>query len=334
MDSFISHSNGWFPRRAFTLLLVAIAAWAGCILYSTYINPEVVYYSQGDKIKNAWAKKMTHDYGHKIVVFGGSSCEFSVDGEHMLKNFNLPTVNYGRHAGMGASIMAEAALDHLQPGDTLIIALEPSLLTKPLTEPSLAMQFSFSQRHPEWLLNPALGIGRVNWFEAANLLRPGGYNVFTMLGKIAMGEPLYRYKVSDFRSSGWATTDVRLPIDDSNKHGANLSNNSLLLLQKLRDWCDARNIHAAYSLPWAYSPPEKMKSLQKENIQFLLQMTAIFPVLKDSYLGIDTNRADFADTNYHLVAAAAETRSDELAREIINWNVWTTEELKSLEKTF
>lgn len=333
MDSSTSHSNGWFPRKAFALLLTALVAWVLFGLYSLHLNPEVVHYSEGAKIKNAWAEKMTREYGAKVIVIGGSSCEFSIDGERMLKEFHLPTVNYGRHAGMGPSIMVESVLGHLRHGDTLIIAVEPGLLTEPLSEPSLAVQFSVARHHPEWVLHPTLGVGRVSLFQAATLLRPGGYHVFTMLGKIVLGEPLYRYKLSDYRASGWKQTDVRMPIGGPPGHGQHLSQDALLLLQRLHDWCDQHGVRAAYSLPWAYTPEDKVREFQKENIQFLLQVAKFFPVLKDSRLGADPNKEDFADTNFHLRTAAAETRTDELAKQIVSWNVWTVEELKAQEQT-
>jgi hypothetical protein len=48
-------------------------------------------------------------------------------------------------------------------------------------------------------------------------------------------------------------------------------------------------------------------------------------------LGCDTNQTDFADTDFHLVTSAAEERTDELAQQILHWNVWTVAELETLE---
>ena len=124
------------------LLLVAIASWMGCALYSVWLNPEVLHYVQGAAIKNRWADRMTREYGRKNLIFGGSATEFSIDGERMLTVHGLPMVNYGRSAGMGPCVLAESVLEHVRPGDVLIVSLEPALLTERLYQPSLGVQFS------------------------------------------------------------------------------------------------------------------------------------------------------------------------------------------------
>src|SRR5687767_13111862 len=131
MDSSISHSDKRFPSRAGLLLLVTLASWAGSAFYSVYLNPEVFHYSQGAAIKNKWADELTRKYDRKTLIFGGSATEFSIDGERMVLAHNLPTVNCGRAAGMGAGVLTESVLQQVRAGDTLIVSLEPALLTKP-----------------------------------------------------------------------------------------------------------------------------------------------------------------------------------------------------------
>ena len=62
---------------------------------------------------------------------------------------------------MGATVLTESVLEHLRPGDTLIVSIEPGLLTAPLDQTALGVQFSFAVRHPNWVLNPVLGVGRL-----------------------------------------------------------------------------------------------------------------------------------------------------------------------------
>jgi len=332
MDSFTSHFKAWIPRQTCGLLCAALFAWVACVFYLFHMNPEVTHYLQGEKIKDGWARKMTAEHGAKIVVYGGSSCQFSIDGERMLRKFNLPTVNDGRSAGMGASMMTESELARVRSGDTLIIALEPGTLTGSIDPTSLAAQFSATAGHPEWVLRPALGIGSINLFEFAVDLRPGGRFLFTMLGKRLMGRPAFRYKLSDIRASGWAQTDVRMSFEGSPGHGDHLSKPGRQLVVRLRDWCQSNQVRVAYSLPWAYSPVDQAAQFRRHNACFLGDMAALVPVLKDPGLGADTNRDDFADTNFHLATPAAEARTDQLARQILNWDLWTVDELTALAK--
>jgi hypothetical protein len=332
MDSSISHFD--FQRRvhAAILLLTAVTAWGVCVFYTLWLNPEISDAVQGAMIKNHWAERMTLEHGAKILVYGGSSCEFSIDGERMLNRFNLPTVNYGRSAGMGAMVLTESVLDHLRPGDTLIVALEPGLLTDPLDPPTLGVQFSFAMHHPGWVVHPRFNVPSLNWFQGLAALRPGGYHTFTLLGKIASGQPLMRYQVSDYRPSGWEQTKVRLKINGPAGHGPRLSGDARALLYGLRVWCEQRNVRVAYSLPWSYTPLDKETSFQMGNIDFLLQVNEFIPVLKDTHLGADTDVEHFSDTVWHLNGTASALRTDELGEQIKNWNIWTAEDL-SLRKS-
>lgn len=328
MDSSTSHFKQ-IPRRAFLLLITALASWAACAFYSVYLNPEVIHYRQGDAIKREWAAQMTREHGAKIIVYGGSSCEFSIDGERLLANYGEAVVNDGRHAGMGAVMLTEAALSDLRPGDTLIVALEPDLLGSSFgQEPALAVQLSLAVHHPEWVFHPALGIGQVNWFQAAAALRPGAYHAFTLLGKWMLGQPSYRYKLSDYHRSGWKQTAVRVPQTGWEGHETHLSGDARALLSNLSQWCKTNRIRVAYSLPWSYCLPDQRRKLRKANAEFLAEIMPFVPVLRDDSLGADPGAGDFADTGLHLTGTGAERRTDEFGREIQHWDTWTREELE------
>jgi hypothetical protein len=328
MDSSTSHSKA-VPRRAVLLVAAALASWVACALYTLYLNPEVNHYRDGDTIKRAWAAQMTREHGSKIVVFGGSSCEFSIDGERLLANYGEPVVNEGRNAGMGAVVLTESALADLRRGDTLIIALEPDLLSVPLKEePSLAVQFSFGVHHPEWVLYPQLGVGQINCVRAATDLRPGGYHAFTLLGKWMRREPLYRYQLRDYHRSGWAETAVRLPLTGEVWKVGSLSDDARILLANLSRWCEAKGVRVAYSLPWSYCSPDQTRVLHKWNAGFVADMMDYLPVLRDSSFGADPMAADFADTPLHLTVTGAARRTDEFGHQLQQWDTWTRESLK------
>ena len=91
---------------------------------------------------------MTREHGAKILIYGGSSCTFSVDGERLLEQFHLPVVNYGFGASLGPMVLTEAVMNQVRPGDTLIMAVEPGLLTSPFDPPATGIQFAFAEHHP------------------------------------------------------------------------------------------------------------------------------------------------------------------------------------------
>jgi hypothetical protein len=310
-------------------LAAAAAAWLLCIVYALKFNPEIKYDVQSAQLKDRWARKMEAEHGSKILIYGGSSCAFSIDGERMLDRFGLPTVNYGREASMGAAVLTESVLAQARAGDTLIVAIEPGLLTGPVNLPADGVQFSFAMHHPEWVLHPALGVDQAGWFQALSALRPGGTLVFTYLGKIASGKPLMRYHDTDFRPSGFEQTSVRLPILGPAGHGPGLSADGRKLLGNLRAWCDEHRARLAYSLPWSYSPPDKKRSFQSSNIDFLLQINEFMPVLRDASLGACTNLDFYADTVWHLTGPGSAARTDSLGIAVKDWEVWTPEALRA-----
>ncbi len=317
--------------RATTLVATAVAAWVACAFYTLYLNPEIAHYAGGAAVKSAWADRITAEHGAKVVAIGGSSCEFSLDGERLLSRHALPLVNYGWQAGMGAAMIAESALHQLRRGDLLVVAIEPVLLTVPLDQPSLGVQLSVAVGHPEWVERPALGVGRVGWFEVLAALRPGAYHTFTLLGKIARGGPLYRYQASDYHASGWKQTAVRLPIEGPAWHRVALSADARVLLRNLREWSDRHGVRVAYSLPWSYAPVSARDRFRRENLEFLLQVAAFMPILRDTRLGADTELDHYADTQFHLNEHGSALRSDELAAQIKHWDVWSAAELQAME---
>ncbi len=326
------HFNNGIPKFAVLLL----ATFAGSLLatrfYSLYVNPQIKFDKSAAEIKQKWAEKLTREYGSKTVIYGGSSCAFSIDGERMLEKHHIPLANYGLGAGDGAAMLTLWAVSALQPHDTLIVALEPGLLTYSSATPAMAYQFSAAINKPSLVDEPWYG-RCASPVTKALALRPGGLQTFTYIGKILSGSPPYRYLIKGVNDSGWETTDMRIANLGCPSHGPFLSPDSRAMLKWLRQWCDARQIRLAYSLPWANAPQPVAESFKRSNIEFLLQISEFMPVLKDPKLGADVDQSDFADTPWHLTAKSAPVRTDELAKQLQAWDVWSVDELQAMLKT-
>jgi len=331
MASSISPFKTRVPRLAAALLLTALTAWLGSGLYTVELSPDMRLFKQEAALKDRWAEKMTREFGAKVLVFGGSSCTFSLDGERLLNQFHLPVVNYGYGAEVGPMVLTEAVMSQVRPGDTLIVAVEPGLLTGPFAAPAAGVQFAFALQHPGWVIHPAFSGPADGWFHALAALRPGSYHAFTLLGKIAGHRPLMRYAITDFNPSGFAQTKVRLPITGPPGHGPELSADTRAMLRQVRAWCDQRQVRVAYSLPWGYTPPDAKTAFQKSNIDFLRQVNEFIPVLKDPLLGADTNAEHYADTVWHLSGTGSALRTDAFGAELKNWDLWTDPELRRLK---
>jgi hypothetical protein len=120
--------------------------------------------------------------------------------------------------------------------------------------------------------------------------------------------------------SSWKASDIQL------------SDDARLMLDQLSQWGRLHNVRIAYSVPWEYVRPENIAAFGKERVRFLREIAEHIPVLKDESLGANTNREQFADTNWHLTRESSPLRTDSFALQLKNWNVWSLAELGELQK--
>jgi hypothetical protein len=303
---------------------------AGCAVYSLHFSAENVFFAGIARLQDDRARALERVHAHKVVVIGGSSTLFSIDGEQLLSQFRLPVVNMGLAAGLGAQVIVERVLEHVRAGDTLILALEPNLLADYVEPTDQGIQLSLVLHHPEWVSAPVLGGTSVSTLSVLLALRPGGYRAFTILGKLLTGRPIFRYLLTDASPGGLMHTKVRQPLPVFPEHAPRPSQEGRRLLAALRDWSLLHGVRIAYSLPWSYMPePLRMKA-QLENAQVLLDITEYMPVLHDPLLGADSEAGHFADTIWHLDEIGSALRTAELGREIRDWQTWQPQQLREV----
>jgi hypothetical protein len=147
------------------------------------------------------------------------------------------------------------------------------------------------------------------------------------------GRPLYRYQLADVTESGWQEIKLRWDIQSLTPYRGDLSKDACGMLDWLRAWGETNRVRIAYSLPWGYVSTENAMNFHEHSRNFLLQVAAHIPVLKDPKLGAHCVRRDFSDTSLHLTQHAAALRMDSLCHQITNWSVWTSAELTQLPLT-
>ena len=319
------------PSLALKLLGAALAAWAVGVVFTLWINPETRFFKAAAHTKQEWARKMTREHGAKFLVCGASSTTFGIDGARLLERYQLPVVNMGVTAGVTPRILTEWALSETRPGDTLVVAIEPGLLTIDQAATATAVQFCYALNSPQWLrgvLEPHESAGPASWL----MLRPGGQQTFTYLAKLFGGQPLYRYRVADLQPSGLVTTAVRTPLTGSPGYQGPLPAASRHLLRSLADWSRTNQVRLCYALYWAWCPPEYLEAFRRQNAAFLVEISEFMPVLEDRRLGAVTNQTLFADTALHLTAEGVPLRTDALGEQLRAGRMWDTNELRTLAR--
>lgn len=76
------------------------------------------------KIFNVKFRQLQETPGPRIVLLGGSAAAFGLDNSLLAELTGYNVVNMGVHAGLGASIYLDAALDYARPEDVMVIAFE------------------------------------------------------------------------------------------------------------------------------------------------------------------------------------------------------------------
>ena len=316
--------------RSKTILIVtsSLVAWAGCAFYSLNLNPEIRFYRDLSKIQKRWADTLRSKTSSQHILIGGSSALFSVMPERAWNTHFVPLVNLGVAAGMQPQVMVLRALDYIHKGDTLIVALEPGLLTANEEMGTLGVQYAFAMGRSDWICRPALGLRRLSWGSAFLALRPGAYHIVTLAAKIVTQRPLYRYGLKDVSSGGWVSTESREFEDQPPRHGEKLAPQSVELLEALARLTSEREIKLMYALPWAYCPEDDLKKFRQENASFLLQIQRYMPILFDPRLGAIDKKCLFADTAWHLNDEGSRFRTDELVAQLKRQQMWKCSELQ------
>ncbi len=320
--SHASRISELMPRLSLLLLSVALLAIALGLLYSLKLDPEISYWGAATERKLDWVEEMRRKHGYVIGIVGGSTTTFGIDAEHIHGEYNLPVANLGLHAGMGPDACVGLGFIALKRGDTLILSLEPSMLTTDdgVAGTRLGSKLALRLQKPElinWRKPPPYSA-----LSTPSQLQPGGYHFMTMLGKLALSKPLYRYRVEEMRPGGLQTTTERRPLATSNNFET--AESSYLLspagssfLQAVKEEADRRGIKVVYLLPWSYRPQEMTEQSRKANKILLTDISERIPVLPEPSSGVHDRIEDFSDSVQHLTAEAARWRSSCLSKAIV-----------------
>jgi hypothetical protein len=298
------------PRLSLLLVVVALLAAIVGATYALRFDPELAFWTEASKRKLSWVDEMRAKHGHVIGVVGGSTTAFAIDAQMLEKDYGLPVANLGLHADMGPSIFAWFGFSNLQRGDILILSIEPSLLNGDTSARNLGIRFALALGKPEILKSSGSSMLRL---LNPIVLQPGGYHVMTMIGKVLLGLPSYRYRIEDSVPGGLQVTNEKRLIDGlgATESAAflRLSPSSHKLLKRIQTEAASRGIKVFYMLPWMYAPELTADALRENNLRMLDQISEYLPVLRDEECGVHTNPNDFADTPQHLTHDAAQYRS-------------------------
>lgn len=294
------------------LTLCALGIYVLCIYYTLFINAEVSFWSQALKKKNAWVERMDAEPGRKIIFTGGSTTLFAFQSERLFQEQGIQSVNMGMTVGMGIPFLCSIAFESAQPGDTLILLLEPYLLCEGRLEPTaLSVQVALrcgdlgsAFGRPVWNISN-------DWGLIIGSMRPGAYHSVTALLKVVFKRPSYRYPEGNVDASGYLFMDDADP--ELKAFGKMdelvLSDSGKEILCFFRERCNKKGVKLCYSLPVVFCESKHLDHNQNVHRKFLANVSKIIPVLEDGAVGCIDDPSFFYD-RVHLSPKGATRRTD------------------------
>lgn len=316
-----------------TILVLALAAVLSAAFSwhaKRHWQVESAFFSEAIRKSERYADSLRADHPNLFIVFGGSTSRTSWIPSVLLEEFGVPAVNFGLHAGFGPHVIAELAMREAKPGDTVVVAFEPSILARDEAAPPTGGADLFL--HEKGL---SFRDGRFFRLDPTHLVQylQGNtrYNLFMAMKKLRRMKP-YRYNVAEnLHDDGWMEVRERrpLPFDSEPRPAApiRLGAAGRDLLLSIRDECEQRGCSAVYALPPRL---EGNPNAPAANAALLLDILPILPVVRDPLLGCNPHPDEFADTAQHPLRPGALRATRSLGPTIIDGNFWNIGELESI----
>jgi hypothetical protein len=316
------------------LLVVLLLAWAAGAAYTLYFNVEMRLTRFMLDRKLAWMERRLPST-NRVIVFGGSSSSFSISPAFALEQ-GVPMVNLGMGAGIGSKVLTRMALAQVRAGDTLVMALEPDLLSADTAVTLIGAQSAVVLGHAGWANDSGDPDPNANGTLAPYVwaLRPGGFHAVTMLGKVAQRRPLYRYQSEDFFEDGQQQTEVRGELGGFRGHPApRLSADGKSWVRATRAYCERKGLKLVYALPWTLTEPASEAAVRRLHAAFLADLAQEVEILRDERLGCVTDRSWYCDTQFHMTLAGSRERTGAMVASLKAGLRWTESELRAMAAT-
>ncbi len=317
---------------SFIALVLGIATNACFILY---LNPDFNFFGKLAKTSESWEQELRLKHPHVYVLAGGSSGRTGIDPQILLDEYQIPLVNGAMGAGYGLAANIAMAWEHIRPHDTLILNIEPEILsgtdTPVLNDYGVkklfhAYGFGYSQASPsihwDWkaMLQPF-------WGDSMSI---ASYIIKTLT--LPENEIYFYEKNARIHRSGW----MEVLTKNNYHHRAILTDDVQSLdmftinplakefLERLRQECLKHQVSCIAMVPRTYIDG----SMRAYRLWYALQLTRLgFAVLHDPKIGAITTTNYFTDTANHLNREGSRHHTQQLAESLLNEHFWTEEEL-------
>lgn len=313
-------------KRLFISILVGIVA--ACILaqaYCFYLHPEINFYKKAIILSTEYEQQLRAKGHSCCIIGGGSEIHSSVQPSLMLNEYGIPAVNVATAAPFGIATNLAIALNHVQPGDSLIFSLIA-------TDTRAYLPTASGTKLAVYLygVNAFTTGGLPADLEALkNLLSSDAASMMiSTVRYLTRGYAFVYSAQATLHSDGWMEIHrggmqgkkTRKTVEPY--HGP--SQKCIASLLQAQQKCRQRGVNFAIMLPPSYVRPDY-------SVHYLLNALHIsrlgIPVLKDERLGIIKDCNLLSDTISHLNNQGTIENSRIIARAIKENQYWNEDEL-------
>lgn len=248
---------------------------------------------------------------NRVLLFGGSGTHMGFDAYAVEKEINRPVYNFGLHAGLGLNGILSNMHDQVMPGDLIILVPEFDLLGQENTTGRLAVALSMLTGNLEYLELPAQEISQ-------EFLELGTPTLRTLAGDLLshfLDRELINYYSEEVDLRG---SPIELKLDTKDLKPGEVSellpNKVLRQIKQARDSVEAKGGQFAIAISWMYYDGNQKSKRAAEKI--VQELEEIAPVLHNEDFNLQTDRALYGDTVFHMSYKGRRQRSQELAKQI------------------
>ena len=310
------------------LLCISAGVLAALILiqlYNFFVHPEISFYKRADAITTQHEQKL-RAAGHSCyIIAGGSEAKSCLIPSVMQEEAGIVVVNTATAAGCGLVSNAAIGMNHIQPGDTLVLSFI-SCYEEDIHTTDIGMQLAFHLFGTNAFQHGIIPL------EPGNLSALLASNASSMLvsavRKLTRGYSYVYNKESTLHPDGWM--EVHRSTMQNAKLRKTIARDIIIgpecreLLLRTQQACRQTKADFVVMIPVGLSNYYEIK----RRLMHALQITRMgIPVLKDDRLGLTVNNKILADTYYHMNAEGAEWNSRIVARLLKGKNYWTEQEI-------
>ncbi len=304
------------------------------VCFTLYFNRDFTYFSKLLRISTKWEQELRESHPHIYIVAGGSSARAGIDPKILLEEANIPLSLAALGAGYGMDGNTAIAHQMLQAGDTLILAIEPGLVsvTSQNTLTPMGARMLLREQGISLYSNPFI---RIDWRNALSPFGSDSSGLASHLAKTISRPEGKRYTYdynTNIHPSGWMEVTkkvnyhVPLAIDSAQQtlHNFTLTDAAKASFARIKDYCDKNRINTIALVPRFYAD----ESARPYTLWFALQLTRMgIPVLYDEKMSVVEDVTHIADTVNHLDANGTRENTLQIADSLRKQHFWTEGEL-------